>query len=427
MNGTVLLTELDNQQYTIMSYSNHLMGFTPKTPMVLDIQAMQYLYGANLTTRTGNANYVFSPLNVELKTIWDAGGIDTFDASAFSMGVTIDLREGHYSVIGMSPFGLPNNIANIGIAYGAIIENATGGSGNDVFTGNSVNNIFDGASGYDTVIFSGNFSNYKIAYDQIKEIYTVTDTLGNDGIDILKNIETIKFSDKSAYLTPKSSDGSYSFTTPAVTLKSVVFKGASDIILSSPDSESIDGGGGIDTVYFTGSRADHTISLTNTAITVSSSADGFDSLVNVERLKFTDTNIALDISANQTAGSCYMLYKAAFNRTPDANGLGFWINKMDIGIMDYSSVAQNFVNSAEFKTAFGGSNPPVNTLVTKLYNNVLNRTPDASGLAFWQDKLSNAGWTTAGVLGYFSTSSENVANVTPLIANGIAYTEYFTR
>jgi hypothetical protein len=117
-----------------------------------------------------------------------------------------------------------------------------------------------------------------------------------------------------------------------------------------------------------------------------------------------------------------MLYKAAFNRTPDAGGLGFWINKMDTG-MSYSDVANNFVNSAEFKTAFGGSNPTVNTLVTKLYNNVLNRAPEG-GLAFWQDKLSNGGWTTADVLGYFSTSAENVTNVTPLIANGIQYQQF---
>jgi len=154
-----------------------------------------------------------------------------------------------------------------------------------------------------------------------------------------------------------------------------------------------------------------------------SNRDGIDSLVNVMRLKFTDTNIALDIGANQIAGSSYMLYKAAFNRTPDVGGLGFWISKMDGG-MSYDTVAQNFVNSQEFKTAFGGSNPSVNTLVTKLYNNVLIRTPDTGGLAFWQDKLTTGGWTTANVLGYFATSNENVANVASLIANGINYAEY---
>jgi hypothetical protein len=38
---------------------------------------------------------------------------------------------------------------------------------------------------------------------------------------------------------------------------------------------------------------------------------------------------------------------------------------MDKG-MSYSDVAKNFVNSAKFKTAFGGANPTIKTLVTKL-------------------------------------------------------------
>jgi hypothetical protein len=152
------------------------------------------------------------------------------------------------------------------------------------------------------------------------------------------------------------------------------------------------------------------------------SRNGTTQVVNVERLKFSDTMLALDTGKDQTTGSGYMLYKAAFNRTPDAGGLGYWISQMDKGMV-YSDVAKNFVNSTEFQTAFGGSNPTVNTLVTKLYNNVLNRTPDTGGLAFWQEKLTT-GWSTADVLGYFSTSGENVTNVTPLIANGIQYQQF---
>ena len=184
----------------------------------------------------------------------------------------------------------------------------------------------------------------------------------------------------------------------------------------------VSGLSGINTAVFLNSYASSAVSKVGSTVTVQNGVDGTDTLKNIERLQFTDTMVALDIGKDQTAGSGYMLYKAAFNRTPDAGGLGYWISKMDAGVT-YSSVAQSFVNSAEFKTAFGGSNPSVNTLVTKLYNNVLNRTPDAGGLAFWQDKL-NTGWSTADVLGYFSTSGENVTNVTPLIANGISYTQY---
>jgi hypothetical protein len=204
------------------------------------------------------------------------------------------------------------------------------------------------------------------------------------------------------------------------------------------------GGEGIDTAVLPGKAANYKIQASNSVwdslknvgnlsgfvITDNTKAINTLQVNQVERLKFlvadpiTGANgVALDIGKDQTAGSDYMLYKAAFNRVPDPGGLGFWMSKMD-GNMSYATVAQNFVNSQEFKDAYGGSNPTVNTLVTKLYNNVLNRVPDAGGLAFWKDNLTNGGWTTADVLGFFSTSDENVANVASLIAKGIPYTEW---
>jgi len=212
---------------------------------------------------------------------------------------------------------------------------------------------------------------------------------------------------------------------------------SNDRFTGNGGNDYFDGKAGVDTAVFRGNQRDYTL-VTGTTIDrtdpagvnriaahivtdTTANRDGVDTIANVERFQFADTTLALDIGAKQNAGSGYMLYKAAFNRTPDGAGLGYWINKMDTG-MTYATVAQNFVNSAEFKAAFGGSNPTVEVLVTKLYNNVLNRTPDAAGLDFWQARLATGGgWNTADVLGYFSTSNENVANVTPLIANGIQY------
>jgi hypothetical protein len=199
--------------------------------------------------------------------------------------------------------------------------------------------------------------------------------------------------------------------------------GGNDIFFITYGNDVVYGDDGVDHGVFSDIRDAFVIELGKDTIRIADkkiSRFGIDELFSVERIQFTDTMLALDTAKDQTAGSGYMLYKAAFNRTPDASGLGYWISKMDLG-MSYSDVAKNFVTSFEFQTAFGGSSPSVNTLVTKLYNNVLNRTPDAGGLAFWQNKLSNEGWSTADVLGYFSTSGENVTNVTPLIANGIQY------
>ena len=155
----------DSNQYSIMSYFNASntsgsQGGYADTPMLYDIAALQSIYGANMTTRTGNTVYGFGSTAGALYdfgintapalTIWDAGGVDTLDASAYVSNQTISLISGEFSSIG----GLNNNVS---IAFGATIENATGGFGSDTIKGNQVNNILIGGGGND--ILYGNAGN----------------------------------------------------------------------------------------------------------------------------------------------------------------------------------------------------------------------------------------------------------------------------
>ena len=41
-----------------------------------------------------------------------------------------------------------------------------------------------------------------------------------------------------------------------------------------------------------------------------------DHLKNIEQVRFNDKSVALDIDAGDIGGSCYRIYKTAFNRTP---------------------------------------------------------------------------------------------------------------
>jgi serralysin len=128
-------------------------GSYARTPMIFDMLALQNIYGANMTTRTGdtvygfNSNagslYRFTKNKPAVFTIWDAGGNDTFDASGYSQSQFIDLSGLHRSNIG----GLKDNI---GILPGAMIENAIGGSGNDILYGNQAINRLEGRGGNDT-------------------------------------------------------------------------------------------------------------------------------------------------------------------------------------------------------------------------------------------------------------------------------------
>jgi len=150
----------DSRQYTVMSYfdEDETGGyFGPNygaTPMLDDIAAAQLLYGANMTTRTGDTVYGFNSnagrtwfdANVGrmVTAVWDAGGNDTFDFSGYTNNQTIDLRQGNFSSVG----GLVGNVA---VAKGADIENAIGGTGADTLWGNGLNNVLRGGGGADSV------------------------------------------------------------------------------------------------------------------------------------------------------------------------------------------------------------------------------------------------------------------------------------
>ncbi|HEY1225009.1 MAG TPA: M10 family metallopeptidase C-terminal domain-containing protein, partial [Brevundimonas sp.] len=208
----------DSIQFTVMSYFDETWtgaqfgsGRYPASVLLDDIVAAQRLYGANMTTRTGDTTYGFNSnadrawynANNELSelifAVWDAGGTDTLDFSGYSDTQLIDLRQGNFSSVG----GLVGNVA---IAIGAVIENAIGGSGVDTIRGNSANNritggagndTIDGGLGSDTVVFSGLRSAYTITWNG--QTATVT---GPDGTDTITNVEFLAFDDTTIAAAP---------------------------------------------------------------------------------------------------------------------------------------------------------------------------------------------------------------------------------
>ncbi|CAK0739712.1 serralysin [Gammaproteobacteria bacterium] len=189
---------VDNNQYTVMSYNDradalfrdvtgttandiHFINVSESTPMLYDIATIQFLYGANSTTRSGNDTYTFDPATPFFKTIWDGGGVDTISVSNFTESCVIDLRDGHFSSIRMISDPLPPGFSggsqptylganNLAIAYNVTIENASGGAGDDILTGNRVGNLLEGGSGNDQL--DGDRGNDTL--------------LGGDGNDTLK-------------------------------------------------------------------------------------------------------------------------------------------------------------------------------------------------------------------------------------------------
>ena len=184
-------------------------------------------------------------------------------------------------------------------------------------------------------------------------------------------------------------------------------------------NDTIAGGDGTDTAVFSGSHTLYTITPDGTNATVSG-PDGTDSLVSVERLQFSDGNVALDLDGN--AGQAYRLYQAAFNRAPDLGGLGYQMHDLDTWLT-LTQVASNFIASPEFQTTYG--NVDDTQFLTLLYQNVLHRAPDDGGLQYHLDEMHGPlHQSRADELVHFSESPENQANVMGAIAGGSFYAPF---
>jgi hypothetical protein len=213
---------------------------------------------------------------------------------------------------------------------------------------------------------------------------------------------------------------------------SVAAGDGNDVVHLLGDSHRVDGGRGTDTVKLAGARADYVVkrlpvehnpdpgkpSAPHFSVTDKSGATS--TLIDVERIVFGNATLALDVEGN--AGQAYRLYQAAFNRTPDAVGLGFWINSLDKGL-GLSDIAAAFLTQAEFKTAYGSSQSNLE-LVTRFYQNILGRDPEAAGRDFWVGKLDAKAVGVAEVLAAISESLENKAGLVDIIGNGFTYTPW---
>ncbi|WP_322402232.1 DUF4214 domain-containing protein, partial [Massilia luteola] len=221
-------------------------------------------------------------------------------------------------------------------------------------------------------------------------------------------------------------DGTGTYTLKAASASAPPVNGVgtpgADVLSGSKGNDHLDGGAGLDTAVYAGARANFTITKTATGFSVvdNTGAEGHDDLLNVERIHFADTAVALDVDGN--AGKAYRIYQAAFDRTPDLAGLGFWLKAIDDGAR-VEDVAAGFIASDEYRNTYG-SDLGATDLVTRYYENILHRAPEAAGLDYWAGVLTHKDATVADVLAAISESAENVTGVATVIGNGFQYTPY---
>ena len=175
-------------------------------------------------------------------------------------------------------------------------------------------------------------------------------------------------------------------------------------------NDVINGLGGTDTASYSGTRAGYRLFNTGTSVTVNDtvpSRDGIDSLINIERVVFSDMTVNLEIGAkSRTIAAAQLkvleeLYVAFFNRVPDADGLAYWIDQTRAG-QTIGSIAESFYSAALlYPTQTGYTAAMTNAdFVNVIYRNVLGRTDgaDAEGLAYWTTALNSGAQSRGGLV-----------------------------
>jgi len=248
----------DDSEYTVMSYRSYVGGSTTsgytneaygysQTYMANDILALQTMYGADYATQSSNTVYTWNATtgqefingvgqlapgggvggsaNRIYETVWDGGGVDTYDLSNYTTNLSINLNPGASSVFSSTQLAYlgdghyaSGNVYNAYLYNGdarSYIDNAIGGSGNDTIVGNAITNTLNGGGGNDTItggggndtinggsgtdiaVYSGNRANYTISYNATTQTFTLVDLRNGspEGADIDTGIEYFQFAD----------------------------------------------------------------------------------------------------------------------------------------------------------------------------------------------------------------------------------------
>lgn len=225
------LGDFDIDWFSIMSYGDdfnwNLRNFDPATPMILDVLALQYLYGKNLTTNAGDSTYQLDQAGYYV-TIWDASGVDVVSAEESDRGWVIylpdeqlsslvDTRVGYALPLDELDQSSPNSLFwlagdiehAIGSGfgdeiYGSPFDNVIiglggddviiGWTGDDSILGGGGNDYIDGGEGVDLAYYSG--ASQDFAWWQTPDSAWRIQDLRSEETDELVDIEVVNFGDR---------------------------------------------------------------------------------------------------------------------------------------------------------------------------------------------------------------------------------------
>ncbi|OGA14445.1 MAG: hypothetical protein A3H32_17830 [Betaproteobacteria bacterium RIFCSPLOWO2_02_FULL_63_19] len=192
-------------------------------------------------------------------------------------------------------------------------------------------------------------------------------------------------------------------------------------ITGGAGNDTLDGGDGIDSAVFQGTKSAYTISPQGAGWTIAdgtSGRDGTDALAKIERLKFSDFSVALDVGATSNAGIAAKILGAVFGKSEVANkqyaGIGLKYLDSGTSYADLMKLALDVKLGSGFKTS---------DEVTLLYNNLVGMTPSAADIAYWEGTVASNQFTQTTLAMMAADHALNTDNIqlAGLAATGLEY------
>ena len=309
-----------------------------------------------------------------------------------------------------------------------------GGAGNDVFLGRGGSDVIDGGSGYDRATIDGFFRQgsvpVSLAYSavggsivqnvesvqlldgrlvfdadsvgaQVTRLYDTVLQRGADPVGLDYWLDQIQDNGATLNTVAASFLNSPEFQAATGTLSNMAFV---EYVYQQALGRGADAGG---SSYWT-SQLDGGLPRSSMLIGFSESA---------EHRALTDDLVGKGyFDTDDTYQAVALLYDSFTGRLPDTGGLTFWSEQVKAGARTLTQVANEFAASGEFTNAIAGKDN--GQLVDFMYQNTLDRSPDASGRAFWVSQL-DAGLTKGALLLSFSQSAEHYVLKAADIIGGI--------